>query len=131
MSEIQAVCDRIIIINEGKIVANNTEKNLLKKTENFLNFQVEANSKEEILKALEEMQNLIELKDFKQREGFIEFRLIFKNSKEIYDFEEIRRKISRILMENKIPILKLNFEEFSLEELFISLIEKKEVELKV
>lgn len=131
LSEIQAVCDRIIIINEGKIVANNTEENLLKKTENFLNFQVEANSKEEILKALEGVQDLIELKDFKQKEGLIEFRLTFKKSNEIHDFEEIRRKISRILMENKIPILKLNFEEFSLEELFINLIEKKEVELKV
>ena len=80
---------------------------------------------------MSKIQNLIELKDFKQREGFIEFRLTFKNNNEVFSYEEIRRKISRILMENKIPILKLNFEEFSLEELFISLIEKKEVELKV
>ncbi len=130
LSEIQAVCDRIIIINEGKIVANDSEKNLLKKAESFLSLQVEANSKEEILKSLEELQNLIELKEFKEDEGIVEFKVILINEEE-FNFQEIRKKISRKLMENKIPILKLNFEEFSLEELFINLIENKEILLRV
>ncbi len=121
LSEIQAICDRIIIINNGEIVADETEENLLKAQQNDYFVRVFCSTKEKLEMALSEYKEYLNMKKIRV------------NSDETIDFEiglkqnnpNFLLNISKALMENKIPIIEFKANQVTLEQLFIKLIEKK------
>lgn len=65
LAEVEATCDRIMIINKGKIVADGTSEQLRKKAQGdeLLKLRVEGGSRDEIFKTLQDL-NTIALVDF-------------------------------------------------------------------
>lgn len=121
LSEIQAICDRIIIINDGEIVADETEENLLKSQQGSYFIKVFCPSKEKLDLALGEHLDYLDIKKVKVNEDkTINFEFTLKN-----DDLNFLMKVSTVLMENKIPIVELSKKQMTLEQLFIQLVEKK------
>ena len=127
LSEIQAICNRIIIINDGKIVANDNEEDLLKSDENVYFLKIFCSSVEKIKEIFREYANSIEIKKLSViSDEIVEIELVVRSilkDKELF--------ISNIFLKNNIPILKFSENRLTLEQLFIQLIEKKIIEKKI
>ncbi len=121
LGEIQAICDRIIIINNGEIVADETEENLLRAYKNSYFVKVFCSSKEKLELALSEYKEFLSMKKVRVNvDKTIEFEVNIKQND-----PDFLTKISNALMENKIPIIEFKANQVTLEQLFIKLIEKK------
>ena len=121
LGEIQAVCDRIIIINNGEIVADETEENLLKSQQNNYFIKVFCPSKEKLELALSGYKESLEMKKIRVNvDKTVEFEVVLKQNG-----SDLLLNISNALMENKIPIVEFKANQITLEQLFIKLIEKK------
>lgn len=120
LSEIQAICDRIIIINHGRIIANDTEKNILKNniTDNEYHLKLSCSNKEVVQKSLQKISKIVKIKNISLIDNnVIEINLIPLVKK------QINLDISKALMENNIPILYFKDNSTTLEQVFINLIE--------
>jgi ABC-2 type transport system ATP-binding protein len=106
MQEVEAICNRVIIINKGKIIADDDTKMLQKKMEKEKIFIVEFNkpvSKTELLK----INNVASAENFSGNEWKI---------KSID--ADIRESLFKFAVDHNLAVLKLNVEEYSLEEVF-------------
>jgi len=109
MQEVQAICDRVIVINRGEIVADDTVSNLLKHKGNVtvvVEFEGEVN--EEELRALPGVEEVKQLRRgsyrLSAREGF-----------------DLRPEVFRFAADKKLSLIGLKQEENTLEEIFRSL----------
>jgi ABC-2 type transport system ATP-binding protein len=112
MQEVQALCDRVIVINQGKIVADDRLENLLKKKEGT-----------SIL--LVEWEGNVSLDQIKNLAGVIEVATdgkIFRVTAE--SGFDVRAELFRLSAEQKLSLISLKQEESSLEEIFRSLTTK-------
>ena len=92
LPEIQAVCDRIIIINKGVVVADDTTDNLSRNitTDHRLTLRVEG-KKDEIVKALRNIEGIKYVRaDMEREPGVFEYEL------EAAAGMDIRREVNRI-----------------------------------
>ncbi len=117
LSEIQQVCDRVIIINGGVVAADDTADNLSKKmsVDPRLVVRLEGD-KEEILRKLKTLESVKSVSA--EREI----------SENIYEYEiradenaDISRNISNMAQENSWPILKMHTTELTLEDIFLKI----------
>lgn len=127
LSEVSAVCDYVLIISHGKLVASDTPDNLgkLAAGSNTLNLFVKG-QKEGIRKLLEEIPGVKELQMSKrpEEEGFDVTVSTEENT-------DIREEVFFKMAENHYPILEMQSKKVSLEEIFLELTEdnrKKEGE---
>ena len=117
LSEVQAVCDKIVVINEGKVVADDTEDNLSRKliNEHLLTARIEGNS-ETIEDLIKSIKGVIKVEVGSEREkGVWEYRIEAKEG------VDIRRELFRRMAERNMPILDLRASELSLEDIFLKL----------
>ncbi|WP_276796312.1 ABC transporter ATP-binding protein [Ruminococcus champanellensis] len=117
LPEIQAVCDRIIIINKGVVVANDTTDNLSKNitTDHRLTLRVEG-KKDEIVKALRNIEGIKYVRaDMEREPGVFEYEL------EAAAGMDIRREVNRILREHDWPILMMRASDMTLEDIFLKI----------
>lgn len=116
MQEVSAVCDRVLIINQGKIVATGTTEGLsqgLNKGQMRVRVKGE---REQMLAALDEVAVITSVTAEEATEpGTVELLL---NSNEGVD---IREAIFLCMARNNLPILMMKSTELSLEEIFLSL----------
>lgn len=121
LSEISQICEKVIIINKGKIIAQDTPQNLEEKvtTENSLMVTVEdkENKFEEIIKNIEDVTaiNLLNTNS----DGTIKYLVKSKEEK------DIRKDVFEAAAKNGITILEIKKSEVTLEDAFINLINKK------
>ncbi|MCL2086725.1 MAG: ABC transporter ATP-binding protein, partial [Oscillospiraceae bacterium] len=116
LSEIKAVCDRIVIINEGTIAADDTPENLTKELSgnNALLVRVEGEP-QRVCEVLREIESLDEIKTMDSTEpGAHDYELTAK-------VPDIRRDVSALLAANNLPLLMMKTNELTLEEIFIKL----------
>ena len=107
MQEVEAVCDRVVIIDKGKIVADDTAKNLSKLSGTGLRFKVEF--KEEISEnILKELPFINRVEKINNKEWLIE-------SKENKD---IREEIFKFAVSNNFNVLSLSQSEQNMEDIF-------------
>jgi ABC-2 type transport system ATP-binding protein len=110
LQEVQAICDRVIIINKGNIVADDTLTNLQKgKSDNHI---VLVQFKEKV--AVERLQQFFGINTVEQAEGF-NYRIHTANP------ESIRKQLLEMSLKNNLNIVSLQSESNSLEEVFRSL----------
>ncbi len=117
LSEIQAVCKRILIINNGEIVADDTAENLSKSlsSDHTIKLRVQAPEKE-VLKVLLGIRGVSDAKSLGSNEkGSVDFDI------EPEENADIRKEIFTRMSDRKWPILELYTEEMSLEKIFLSL----------
>lgn len=125
LSEISAVCDRVIIINKGKFVAEDTPENLSKKIGNshrmMFSIAGDREKAEEILNSFAGISNVVCVSSEGDAYNF-EFDTIM-------DAEE-RKQLFFAFAENSMPILTQKEIETSLEDIFLELTQSAEKEDK-
>lgn len=116
LSEVQAVCDKIIVINEGRIVADDTETNLSDKLtgSHILTAKIEGEY-ESVAKKVLAIEGVEVCRQVNENEGVIEYRIETEESR------DIRRELFSAMAENGTPILELRSAELSLEDIFLRL----------
>jgi ABC-2 type transport system ATP-binding protein len=110
MQEVEAICDRVIIINKGNIVADDKLSNLQKSTTG--NHIVLVQFKEDV--SIEILQTIKEVISINQPSAY-NFQLSTKNS------ESIRKQLMQLSLQNNWNIVSLQSESNSLEEVFRNL----------
>ena len=110
MQEVEAICDRVIIINKGNIVADDKLSNLQKgKTDNHIVLvQFKENIPVETLKKINEVTNV-------EQPSTFNFQLSTANP------ESVRKQLMELGLKNNWNIVSLQSESNSLEEVFRSL----------
>lgn len=117
LSEVSAVCDYVMIIAHGKLVASDTTENLSKLTlgSNELELTVKS-TKEQAEKVLKTISGIEEMSFEKsEEEGAVDIKV--KTSEKT----DIREELFYKLAESKCPLLKLEFNRLSLEDIFLEL----------
>lgn len=117
LPEVQAICDRVVVINNGQIVADDTTKNLSNNfsDKNKLLFHIEGD-KEQIRSLLLEIENVSKVSLGKKiDENIYEFTI--DASKDI----SIRRDIFKACAKANFPILLIKLIETNLEDVFLKL----------
>ena len=107
MQEVEAICDRVIIINNGKIIADDKTENLSKLL----------GSKESILIELNKDVNLSDLKTIRGVNDVIKtaekkYELISANH------EDVRKEVFEWAVQSEVQILSMNKKENNLENIF-------------
>jgi len=108
MQEVEAICDRVIIINKGKIVADKKLKDLLDENEQIIAVEFDYRIEEV---AFQNLPNLISAKNVA---GF-HYELIFDSNK------DMRPAVFDFAHDNGLKTLQLNQKTKNLESLFAEL----------
>lgn len=121
LSEISQICERVIIINKGKIVAVDTPENLEEKTKEQNILYVTVEDKEErmpyIKEKIKEIKNIEMVKD--NEDGTKQYKITSDENK------DIRKTLFEVLPKESITIFELKKAENSLEDAFIKLLDKE------
>ncbi len=121
LSEISQICEKVVILNKGKIVAIDTPENLEEKTKEQNILYVTVEDKEEKMPNLKEkIKDIEKLEMVKDNEdGTKQYKIISKSEK------DVRKLLFEILPKEGITIFELKKAETSLEDAFIKLIDKE------
>jgi len=126
LPEVSAVCKRVLIINQGRIVADDTPENLAKRILGGSHILLRVDATEPaVSRALGKVSSLRKL-DFRQSQepGTVEAIA------EAAEDTDIRRDLSRALAAADIPILMMRSQDMSLEEIFLNLTTREDGEAK-
>lgn len=117
LSEVQAVCDRLVIINGGKIVADDTAENLTRKLSKDFRYIIRVEGpQEDIQKVLASIPGMKEvLYNGEKEPGAHEFSL------ESDPTLDIRREIFHRIVSRSWTILSFRSTEMTLEDIFLQL----------
>lgn len=119
LSEISQICERVVILNKGKIVAIDTPENLEEKTKEQNVLFVTVEDKEEKMSSLKEkitdIEKLEMIKD--NEDGTKQYKIVSKSEK------DIRKSLFDTLPKEGITIFELKKAETSLEDAFIKLVD--------
>ena len=119
LSEISQICERVIIINKGKIVAIDTPSNLEEKTkeQNILYVTIE-DKDEKMPNIKEKIKDIKELEMIKDNEdGTKQYKVVSNAEK------DVRKALFEILPKEGITIFELKKAETTLEDAFIKLVD--------
>ncbi len=122
LPEVQAVCDRIVVINRGKIVADDTEENILAGFDDEKNIYLTAQGdKQSVLDSLEAISGVQKVTCRKAKGGNLD--IVIKTAGEC----DIRKAVFESAASGGWAILEMHSSKPTLEEIFIRLTEQKEV----
>ena len=121
LSEIQAICKRILIINNGEIVADDTADNLAKSLSADHTIKLRVQGPEaEVKKTLLGIRGVVSAKCLGVVEkGSLDFEI------EPAEDADVRKDVSTRIADRGWPILELSTEELSLENIFLRLTDGK------
>ena len=108
MQEVEAICDRVIIINLGRIVADESAQDI----------HTQARDKHQTIEV--EFENKVSSKDLKSIQGVVKVRKVGSNHYllEGQPDRDIRSEIFQWAVKSKANILELTKREKSMEEVF-------------
>jgi ABC-2 type transport system ATP-binding protein len=110
LSEAQQICDRILIINKGKIVVEDTPENLQARLAGAERVQLRVRGEvDELVNKIAALKGIQEVK--KQAEGTLEFQ--FAPGK------DLRPEVARLVIESKYDLLEMHSITLSLEDIFL------------
>ncbi len=118
LTEISAVCDYVIIIAEGKIVASDTIENLTKLNEGKSYIDLDVRGSQEAVEAVAGKLTGVASWKTTAGEGKTHLRL------EVEGKDDIRDSVFFTFAERRLPIIAMQYEEVTLEKVFLQLTEK-------
>ena len=122
LGEVQAVCDRIIIINKGKIVADEKTENITKVVENNRRFNVKiCGNQREILDLLKNLPGITYAEALAQKDGDA-YTYMIESEPGI----DIRKKLFFALSERGWAMIGLEALGMNLEDIFITVVDTTE-----
>ena len=122
MQEIQAVCDKVIIINHGRIIAIDTPEALSQRImrNNKLELRIKG-PRAEIISGLKEIPGVTSVDITRIREeGSIDIQV------ETEDETDVREQVFELCSSNHFPILQMNISEMTLEDIFLQITGERE-----
>ena len=124
LSEVKAVCDRILIINEGKIVADEKTENIDGALLGNQRLSIRIDGPQAAVQQALKRINGVVYAEFAQKhdDGTTTFIVESKNQ------FDVRRPIFFMLAENSWPILSLEYTGASLENIFISVVDEAQAQ---
>lgn len=117
LSEVQAVCDKIVVIDNGRIVADDTADNLSRSLsgDSRLIMRIEG-PQSEVAALLGQIPDIEEVRALREAEKSVyEYEIIPKAGK------DVRREVFKRLAARKFPILLMRESDLTLEEIFLKL----------
>lgn len=123
LSEISQICEKVIIINKGNLIAIDTPENLENKSKGENSILVTIEEKDtKVEEVAKKVNNLKEIKLVKKlSDGTKQYSITAKNN------ADIRKEVFEVFAKNDITIFELKKSETTLEEAFIDLIDKTKV----
>ncbi len=124
LQEVQAVCDRIVIINKGKIVANEKTENISNIMANNRRFNVKiVGPQKDVLAMLRSMGGVTYAEALAERDGDAYTYMIETDAG-----LDIRKKLFYQLAERSWPMVGMESLGMSLEDIFISVVDTSEAD---
>ncbi len=120
LTEISAVCDYVIIIAEGRIVASDTIENLTKLNEGKSYIDLDVRGSVEAVEAVAGKLTGVASWKTTAGEGKTHLRL------EVEGKDDIRDNVFFTFAERRLPIIAMQYEEVTLEKVFLQLTEKSD-----
>ena len=122
LQEVQAVCDRIVIINKGHIVADEKTENITRVIESNRRFNVKiCGPQPQVLSTLKSIQGIIYAEALAERDGDAVTYMI-----ESATGIDIRKKLFFTLAEKGWALIGLEALGLSLEDIFITVVDKSD-----
>ncbi len=117
LTEVQAVCDRVIIINQGKLAADDTPENLTRQLSGDKRLVARIDgSKDENIKLIKGIKGVIDVKaDMERETGTFDYEI------ETEENTDIRAELFRRVAEKNRVILMLKSSELTLEDIFLKI----------
>ena len=117
LSEIQAVCRRIIVINKGEMIADDTPENLsrLLSDDHSLTYRI-AGPKQDVLRAIGSIPTVKSIQFVGSREKGVGDFVV-----EPLGAADVRRAVFDRLAERRWPVVELSTNELTLEQIFLRL----------
>jgi len=126
LSEVSQICEKVIIINKGKIVAIDTPENLEEKTKNDNSIIVTVEDKEDNMKNIPKyIDGITSVKIIKKNDDNTKQYLIYGKK----DFD-IRKEVFTEFPKHNITIFELKKNENTLEDAFLTIIDEQEIKNK-
>ena len=120
LQEVQAVCDRIVIINKGKIVADEKTENITRAVENNRRFNVKiCGPQKEVLAMLRSKPGIISAELLAQRDGDA-YSYVIESEVGV----DIRKNLFYTLAEKNWPLIGMEALGMSLEDIFIAIVDQ-------
>ena len=120
LSEVSQICERVIIINKGKVIAIDTPENLEKATKDKNSISIIVEDPKDNVKNLKEKISQIDSIEFIKDNEDGTKQYIIASSSDI----DLRKKLFEVLPKEEIVIFELKKTETTLEDAFIKLIDK-------
>lgn len=116
LSEVSAVCDKIMIISKGKLVANDTPEQLEVAMTGNATLKVEIkSSKDAALKVINQLEDVLDVNVISEENNVVHADI------EVASDKDIREQLFYACASAKTPILSMQFEKATLEEIFLEL----------
>ena len=126
LSEISQICEKVIIINKGKVLAVDTPSHLEEQFEEenriYVTVEDEKNKIDEISKKIKQLKSIEFIKE--KEDGTKQYLLTADKS------TDLRKEVINLFPKNDINILELKKSEITLEDAFLKLISEKEKEMQ-
>jgi len=119
LPEIEQTCERVVIINEGRVVAEDSVANLtgrMRGVERIL-LQVEG-SEEQLRQLLGKISDIKTLHFGRQKDGVVQVS--------VESEKDLRKELAKQIVKNDLGLLELAIERFTLEDIFLHLTTKEE-----
>ena len=124
LAEVQSVCERIIIINHGRIIANERAEDLARVIEDNTHFRYAiAGEKNAVVAGLREVQGVSSVTPMNEREGDAPCYLV-EGTRGV----DVRRGVFRVCADHGWPILSIKAVGDDLESIFIRLVDRSDKE---
>ena len=115
LSEVQAVCDSILILSKGRLVACDTAENLTKLMRGRENLRLLTRAEEETVRPIVEKVDGVESLAFVEEDGLTAVDVT------PVEGQDVREALFNAFAETKVPLLELRTERASLEDVFLEL----------
>ena len=126
LSEVSQICEKVIIINKGKVLAvdspNHLEEEFEEDNSIYVTVEDEKNKIIEVAKKIKNLKNIEFIKEKNDRTK--QYQLTADKS------TDLRKEIFNLFPKNDINILELKKSEITLEDAFLKLISQKEKEIE-
>ena len=114
LPEIEQTCERVVIINDGRVVAEDTPENLMLRLKGGERTQLQVEGKEsDIKKALKSMKEIKSLEISVDQKGIV--NVVVESEK------DIRKMLAKNIVSEGLGLLELSTDRFTLEDIFLQL----------
>jgi ABC-2 type transport system ATP-binding protein len=126
LSEIEAICDDVVILMTGRVIASGTVTNVIEQTrKNAFRIQVEPLSIKKARQALEALPNVMSVTPTDKTTGWLRLELK-EGSKDVSaENHQVNNKILGALIRAKIPVLSFGADGGRLQDVFLQLTDER------